>query len=146
MPLITQSWTAVIFVRAGEGKAPVSCCTVSVRRRYGSQAEAIWESSWAPGSWHGPEGSVKAARQFTIALQHSEGDWKTSIREAGMDVKWLGPISPGVHRPRKGIHEPEKQMMTGTKASHCVRWGSRKPRCLAQHHKSLLQLKSMQEF
>ena len=32
------------------------------------------ESSWAAAPQHGPEGSVKAARQFTIAPQQGEGD------------------------------------------------------------------------
>lgn len=64
--------------------APVGCCIC---------VKAIGESSWAQAPQHGPEGHVKAARRFTIATQQGEGDWKASIRGAGMDVKWLGTIS-----------------------------------------------------
>jgi len=111
-----------------ESRAGVSLqsAAVSARRRYG-------ESSWAR---RGPEGRVKAARRFTIAPQQGGGDWKTSIWETGMGVKWLGPISPGVHRPRKCIYEREELMMTGIEAS--VRGGCRK---LRPPHKSLLQFK-----
>lgn len=118
------------------GGKVVSCCICE---------EAIGESSWAQAPRHGPEGSVKAARRFTIAPQQGEGDWKTSIREAGMDGKWLKPISPGADRPREGIYEVEKQMMTGTKARHCIRGSWWKPHIFSPQHKSLLQLKSMQK-
>lgn len=57
--------------------------------------EAIREWSRTQLLQRGPGGSVKAARQYTIALQQGDGDRKTSIREASMDAKWLGPISLG---------------------------------------------------
>lgn len=87
-----QSLTAVVFVGAGKGVAPVICCVWE---------KAIGESSWAQAPRRCPEGSFKAVRQFTIAPQQGEGDWKTSIREAGMDVKWLRPISQGVRRAQE---------------------------------------------
>lgn len=57
--------------------------------------EAIGEWSRTRPLQRRPGGSVKAARQYTIALQQGDGDWKTSIREAPMDAKWLRPISLG---------------------------------------------------
>lgn len=131
-----RAWLQWCLWELGEGVTPVSCCICE---------EAIEESSWAQAPRHSPEGSVKAARRFTIAPQQGDGDWKTSIREAGMDVKWLGPISPGVRRPREGIYELEKQMMTGTKASQRVRGGCWKPICSAHIINLRLQLKWVQK-
>lgn len=56
---------------------------------------AIGEWSRSRPLQHGPGGSVKAARQYTIARQQGDGDWKASIREAPVGAKWLRPISLG---------------------------------------------------
>lgn len=59
---ITELHCSGGFFKAGKGVVLVSCCICR---------EVIEESSRAQD---GPEGDVKAARQFTIALQQGEGD------------------------------------------------------------------------
>lgn len=126
-----------VYESCGEGVAPVSCCICE---------EAIGESSRARCSRHGPEGNVKAARQFTIAPQQGEGDWKTSIRQARKDVKWLGPISP------RGVQTQERHLWTRETNDDSDQAGE--PPCkrrlleaqmFSPLHKSLPQLKSMQK-
>lgn len=97
-----QNVTAVVFVRAGRGVAQTTSTVCD---------KAVEEEEKG-----GPEGRVKAVRRFTIAPQQGEGDCRTSIREASMDVKCLRPISQGCTGPR---NEQEEQMMTVTIASHC---------------------------
>lgn len=125
-----------MVVRVGEGADPVSC--VSVRRWWGSRAETMQ----APRC--GPEGSVKAARLFSTAPQLGEADWKTSIREAGMDVKWLGPISPGGGQTREGHLWTTETNDSKEQGEQQCRRTLREALMLSPQHKSLLQLKSMQ--
>lgn len=80
-------------------------------RKASVSAMAPSGSAAQPGLSPRPGGGVKAANQRTIALQQGDGDWKTSIRGAPVDAKWLRPISPGGVVVVGGCAEPGKALM-----------------------------------
>lgn len=58
-------------------------------------------------------------------------------QQAGIDVKWLGPISRGRHaNPRKCISEIQKQMTLWQRASRCVQKEAAHAELLGPQHKS----------
>ena len=111
--------------------APLGCCICE---------KVIEESSWAQASRHGPEGREKAARQFTIATQQGEGDWKTSIREAGMDVKWLGPISRECIDPGQAFMNWRNKWWQGPRRAAVEEEAAGSPEMLSAQYKSQLKL------